>query len=98
MPPVTNVTIERALKRWFKAGVTPTQIYESISRVHPDCRATTEEIARASIHTNDECEIDGYPWASRGDDGCWVHAWVWNRYPEDDSEIDEANGRRFPED
>lgn len=85
--PISDKSIERALKRWFATGVTPVQVYEAISRVHLDCAATDQERGLAETeHCNDECEIDGSAWASRGDDGFWVHAWVWVRAeePKDD--------------
>ena len=48
--------------------------------------ATPEEIERARnefcLGSNDEIEIDEGARVSRGDDGFWVAAWVWLRYPD----------------
>lgn len=59
-----------------------------------------EIIARARQRycerSSDDIEIDDDPKLSRGDDGCWVQAWVWVRYPEpvdedEDEDTDDAD-------
>jgi hypothetical protein len=39
------------------------------------------EMARGQ-YGSDDCEIDNNAVVSRGDDGAFVQAWVWVRYPE----------------
>ena len=40
------------------------------------------EMARKE-YGSDDCEIDNNAVVSRGDDGAFVQAWVWVRYPEE---------------
>lgn len=47
-----------------------------------------DDYARPS---GDNLEIDDEPCLSVGDDGLWVSAWVWVRFPEPEDE-DEDNG------
>lgn len=39
--------------------------------------ACAREIALAREQATDELEIDDDPVLSRGDEGCWVSAWIW---------------------
>jgi len=43
-------------------------------------------VARAREKTGDDLEIDRYPLFSDTDDGCWVSAWIWAPYPDEDEE------------
>lgn len=47
----------------------------------------TDEQLRAMARADygsDDCEIDDDAVVSRGDDGAFVAAWVWVRYPDDE--------------
>lgn len=63
---------------------TSTNIVEAevTSEVSP-CVTDDEIIAKArDIYAMDNIEIDGDPPLSKADDGAWVQAWVWVKYPE----------------
>jgi hypothetical protein len=73
--------IKSVIATLFAEGVTPEDLYAAIGRLSDSTNcATPAEIAEArEKYRTDECEIDDEAWASRGDDGVWVAAWVWLR-------------------
>lgn len=57
----------------------------------------TDEELRAMArdqYWTDDCEIDDNAVVSRGDEGAFVAAWVWVRYPEQDDEDDGCGAHR----
>lgn len=50
----------------------------------PDIAAGLIEMARDE-YANDNVNIDEDALFSEADDGCWVQAWVWVEYPQEDA-------------
>ena len=59
-----------------------------MSEINPELAARLIDAARRQYAegSDDNIEIDDDAKFSRGDDGCWVQAWVWVRDEEDEDE------------
>lgn len=55
---------------------------EVVKRIQGSVASDAEIVAAQVEYGNDECEIEGEATTSFSDEGTWIQAWVWLRYPD----------------